>query len=146
MANQIANGFKQAVLRGDINGSSDTFKIILMKSGFTFAQASHKKYLDVLSSEVANGSGYTTGGATLSGVTTSLDDTSNFGKITWSDAQWNATGTLVAAGAIIYDDTTTTGSGHLYTDVIVAYIDFGITYTIPSGAPLFVKNINVVFT
>jgi hypothetical protein len=146
MSNQISNTFKQALLRGDIIGSSDTFKIILVNSSFVFSQTSHHCYADVLSNELANGSGYTTGGITLGGLVSSVDNVNNLGKLTWSDVQWNATGTLVSSGAIIYDDSTSTGSGHLYTDAIVTYIDFGVSYTIPSGAPLFVTNINVTIS
>jgi hypothetical protein len=146
MSNQLSNTFKQALLIGNINGSSDTFKIILVNSSFVFNQATHHCYADVLSSELANGSGYTTGGITLGGLVSSVDNVSNFGRLTWSDVQWNATGTLVSSGAIIYDDSTSTGSGHLYTDAIVAYIDFGMAYTVPSGAPLFVTDVNVTIS
>lgn len=146
MANAVPNSFKSMLLKGQIDGDGDTFKIILMNSSYTFDPDNHSAYANVSAWELTNGSGYTTGGATLSGVTVTKDDSGNVGKIAWSDAQWNATGTLVPAGAIIYDDSTSTGSGDDYTDAIVAYIDAGGTYTIPSGAPVFVKNIVITLT
>lgn len=147
MANSVPNSFKKAILEGDITGGSDTFKIILMKDGFSFDVDSHHAYADVSTNEVANGLGYTTGGATLTGVSIAATNAADTGSISWNHAEWTADGgSIVASGAIVYDDTTATGSGHDHTDAIVSYIDFGETLTTTDGKILRVTNINVTIS
>ena len=144
MANLIPNSFKQMLLKGNIAAAADTFNIILMQSGFIFDRNAHHAYADISASEIATAYGYTTGGAVLAGIALSIDTTNNLAKITWTDAQWNATGgTIAASGAIIYDDSTTTVSGHDYTDAIVAYIDAGGTVLAVDGTPMLVQNLIV---
>ena len=147
MANSVPNSFKKAILEGDIIGAADTFKIILMKAAFVFDVDAHHAYADVIANEVANGLGYTTGGATLSTATIAANNTVNTGTITWPQVSWTASGgSLVASGAIIYDDTTATGDGCDHTDAIVSYIDFGGTTTITDGLILRVTNVSVTIT
>ncbi len=143
MANDVPNSFKAMVLKGQIDGDGDTFKMILMASGFVFDKDTHCAYANVSAYETANGAGYTTAGLTLAGVSVTTDNSGNLATIAWSDAQWNSTGTLIASGAIIYDDSTDTGGGDDYTDAVVAYIDAGSLYTVASGAPLIVRNISI---
>jgi len=143
MANAIANYAKGMLLEGQI-ASSDTFKIILMASGFTFNKDTQQDYSDVSASEVANGVGYTTGGATLSGVAVAVSITLDNATLSWSNAEWTGDGgSIVASGAIIYDDSTLVGDGDDYTDAIISYIDFGGDITIVDGQILKVTNINV---
>jgi len=143
MANDVPNSFKAMVLKGQIDGDADTFKMILMASGFVFDKDTHHAYANVSAHETANGAGYTTGGVALSGVSIVTDDSGNIATISWSDAQWNSTGTLIASGAIIYDDSTDTSGGDDYTDAVVAYIDAGSLYTVANGAPLIIRNISI---
>ncbi len=143
MANQTANRIKYMLLSGQIV-STDTFNIILMMPGFTFDPDSHHAYADVLASEVANGLGYTTGGAVLAGAALAMDNTEDRAELTFTDAQWDATGgSLVASGAIIYDDSTDTGGGDDHTDAIVGYIDAGGTIIASDGTPMLIQNIMV---
>lgn len=130
------------LLKGQIASLTDTFKIILMKDGFIFDVDSHDAYADVSANEIANGAGYTTGGATLAGVSVDVNDAANTGVVSWTQAEWVAIGgSIVASGAIIYDDSTTTGDD--YTDAIACYIDFGETLTVTDGKILRVTNINI---
>jgi hypothetical protein len=125
----VPNRFKLALQKGEVNLLTDTCKIILMAPGFVFNKDTMGTYASVSASEVANGFGYTTGGATLSGMATSQDDTNNLGKTTWSNASWTASGANVsAAAAIVYDDTHTD-------NLIVMCIDFGGTQTVLDGYP-----------
>ena len=142
MANQTPNTFRVMLWKGQIACLTDTFKVILMKSGFVFNKDTHHCYADVIASEVANGLGYTTGGATLANVAIAANDTLDRSELTWDDVQWDAVGgALVTSGAIIYDDTTATGSGHDYTDAIVSYKDAGGDITAPDGNPLILQDI-----
>jgi hypothetical protein len=119
MATQAPNHIKYLLATKAIDFSGDTFKIILMQSGFSFDIDSHAEYADVSASELATAYGYTAGGATMSGVSVSEDDTNDRCSVTWANPSWTASGgSLVASGAIIYDDT-------VANDPIVGYIDFG---------------------
>ena len=143
MSNSIANYAKGMFLKGQIT-SSDTFKIILMKSGFVFNKDTHQDYSDVSADEVANGSGYTTGGAILSGTAVAVSTTLDNAVLAWSNAEWVASGgSIVASGAIIYDDSTDSTGGDDYTDAIISYIDFGTDITSEDGQILKVTGINV---
>lgn len=137
MTTQGSNQGKLAFIDGDITPASDTFKMMLMQSGFSFSPSTHGQYSDVSGSELAAGSGYTAGGVTLTGTTTAQDDTNNRASLTFSNAQWTASGgNLVASGAIIYDDTEAN-------DVIIGYIDFGSDQTTLDGGVFTVANIAV---
>jgi len=142
MANQISNYVKGMLLDGQI-ASSDTFKIILMASGFTFNKDTHQDYADVSASEVANGNGYTTGGATLEGVAVTVSITLDNAILSWSNTEWTASGgSIVASGAIIYDDSTTIVADD-YADAILSYIDFSGDVTVVDGQILKITNINI---
>lgn len=128
MANQASNHIKYLLATKAIDFLNDTFKIILMQSGFVFNKDTHEEYSDVSGSELANGNGYTTGGATLAGVAVAEDDTDDRCEIVWSNVAWTAAGGAIgpSPSAIIYDDT-------VANDPVVGYIDFGADYTQPDG-------------
>jgi len=138
MATQVANNFRMLLAAGGPNFSSDVFKIILMQEGFVFDPDTHDLYADVSASEQANGFGYTTGGATLTGVAVTQNDTDNRADITWASASWTAAGGDVGpvCGAIIYDDTLTS-------DPIVGFIDFNGSYTEADGGTASIANIKI---
>lgn len=145
MSNYIANTFKSMCMKGQIVALTDTFKIILMQSGFVFNRATHHAYADVVASELPTAFGYTVGGATLAGVNLTVDTTLNLAKLAWNDVQWNASGgSLLAAGAIIYDDTTVSPTAD-YTDAIVAWIDASAAGVAADGTSMIIQNINVEF-
>jgi hypothetical protein len=141
MASNVANKIKYALATKQIDFSGDTFKIILMQSGFTFDKDAHHGYADVSASELAAGNGYTTGGNTLSGVSVTENDTTDLTEITWNNSSWTASLGAIGPtpGAIIYDDTPTTPQA----DPIVGYIDFGSDQTEPDGGVATVANIEV---
>jgi hypothetical protein len=128
MANQSSNKIKYLLATAAINFSTQTFRMILMQSGFVFNKDTHHEYLNVAGSELGNGNGYTTLGAVLAGVTVTEDDTDDRAEVLWSNRSWTATGGPIgpASGAIIYDDS-------VANDPIVGYIDFLGDYTQPDG-------------
>lgn len=137
MTTQASNEFKKELLDGNIDFSADVFKIILMASGFVYNRVTHGQYADVSASELPTGSGYTVGGATLAGVALAQNDTTNQGTVDWNNAQWTASGgSIVASGAIIYDDTHAN-------DVIVGYIDFSGDQTTLNGGVFTIANVEV---
>lgn len=141
MATTVANKLKYLLATGAINFSSNSFKIILMKSGFTFDADAHHGYADVSANELATGFGYTQNTKTLSGVTVTEDDTDDRTEITWTNVTWTASGGSIGPtpGAIIFDDTVTTPTA----DPIVGYIDFGGEQTQADGGVATISSIEV---
>lgn len=135
MATQYSNEFFVRLMNKEIDFDTDTFKIVLMATGFVFNRATHGDYVDVSASELTTQYGYTSGGATLTGAVLAQDDTINGAKCDWSNASWSVSGgNLVASGAIIYDDTHAS-------DAIIGYIDFGGDQTVLSGGVAVISGI-----
>jgi hypothetical protein len=85
------------------NAVGDTYKLKLLTAA-TF-DASHTTLAATGGTEVANGAGYTTGGATLSGVSVDIV-TTNDAKFDADDVTLTASGGPITAGfAILYNDT-----------------------------------------
>jgi hypothetical protein len=128
MSNAAPNHIKYLLATKAINFAADTFKIILMQSGFVFNKDDHEEYSDVVGNELGTGNGYTQGTKALAGVAVTEDDVDDRCEVVWSNVTWTATGGAIgpASGAIIYDDT-------VANDPIVGYIDFLSDYTQPDG-------------
>ena len=142
MSNAVPMSFEIMKWKGQIAGLTDTFKLILMQTGFVFNPVTHNSYADVSASELATGSGYTAGGVTLSGVDISYDSVEDRLETTWANVTINASGgTLVTSGAIIFDDSTDTGSSDDYSDAIVSYKDAGGDITAVDGTPIIITNV-----
>jgi len=128
MANQAPNHIKYLLATKQIDFSADTFKIILMESGFVFDKDAHEEYADVSGNELATANGYTQFNKNLAGIVVTEDDVDDRCEIVWGNVTWTAVGGAIgpASGAIICDDT-------VANDPIVGYIDFGGDYTQPDG-------------
>lgn len=120
------------------NAVGDTYKVKLLTAA-TF-NATHTTLTATGGTEVANGNGYTTGGATLGSVAVTTV-TTNDAKFNADDASWTASGGPIAAEfAIIYNDTDTD-------DPPVAFIDFDGSQSAADGTDfLIVWNANGIFT
>ena len=127
----LCNSAKQGFLSGAF-GSGDTYKVALYTSSATLG-ASTTAYS--ATNEVANGNGYTTGGATLSGYSCTITNTTT-GSLDWTDPVWS-NASITARGALLYKS----GSGN----PAIAVFDFGqdvtstngdFTVTLGSGTPL----------
>lgn len=98
------------------NAAADTYKVMLCTAA-TFS-AANTTLAGVTKTEVANGNGYTTGGATLANVAVTTV-TTNDAKFDADDVTWTASGGAITASyAIIYNDTDAN-------DPPLAFIDFG---------------------
>lgn len=141
MASDVSNKLLYLLAKKAIDFSADTFKIILMQPGFVFNRDTHAGYANVSASELATGNGYTAGGATLTGVSVTQDDTNDYTQILWNNATWTASGGDIgpSPGAIIYDDTVTTPTA----DPIIGYIDFGGNQTQASGGVATIAGLEV---
>lgn len=127
----MPTSFKVEILKGVHNFSNpggNTFKLALAKStalvtGTYGAATTSYDNLTSNSDELANGSGYTTGGNTLVSVTPVADGTTavcDFDNTTWTSA------TFTTSGGIIYNDT---ASGN----PACAVLSFGGDQTVSSG-------------
>jgi hypothetical protein len=97
------------------NAVGDTYKVKLLTAA-TF-NATHTTLAATGGTEVANGNGYTTGGATLANVAVTTV-TTNDAKFDADDVTWSASGGAITASfAILYNDTDAD-------DPPVAFIDF----------------------
>lgn len=105
---------------------TDTIKVALCTSSFTPNQDTQDFYDDI-SSEVANGNGYTTGGATLGTKSVNYDASTNTVSLRAGASSWSSA-TFTARYAVIYKDT---GTGS--TSPLIGYVDFGGDETVSSG-------------
>ena len=141
MASALSNKVKQMLLNGSVDFGADSFIIILMATGFVFNIDTHEKYADVIASELPTAGGYTRGTKALAGVTVTEDDSVDKGIVTWNNVTWTASATLVASGAIIYDDTIAAPAGEV--DAIMGYIDFGGDQTVLNTGVFTIANITI---
>jgi hypothetical protein len=81
-----------------------------------------------VTTEVASGSGYTYGGATLTGSTVSYDATSNEIRWTFANPSW-PTSSFSCSSAAVFKRRGGTSSA----DELLMYIEFGGTQTVSSG-------------
>jgi hypothetical protein len=127
----MPTSFKVEILRAVHNftaSTGNTFKIALGKATASVTGtygAATTSYTDLTgnSDQLPNGSGYTTGGNTLTSVTPVADGTTavcDFADTTWTSA------TFTTSGAIIYNDT---ASG----DPACAVLSFGGDQQVSSG-------------
>lgn len=139
MASELSNKIKYLMGIKAIDFANDSFKIILMASGFVFDKDTHHGYADVSASELATGYGYTRDTKTLTGVALTEDDTNDRLSVTWSNVTWTASGGNIGPtpGAIIYDNTPTTPTAK----PIVGYIDFGGEQTQVDGGVATISGI-----
>jgi hypothetical protein len=106
------------------NAVGDTYKVMLCTAA-TF-DAADTTLAGITKTEVASGSGYTTGGAALTSVAVTTT-TTNGATFDAADVTWSASGgDIEAAFGILYNDTDAD-------DPPVALIDFDGTQTAPDG-------------
>lgn len=98
---QFYNTFPEYMADGTMDLDTDTFKMQLHSSSYTFA-ATHSVRAD-LTNELSTAAGYTAGGATMTATWTNSSGTVTFDS---NDISWTASGgTITARRAVIYDDT-----------------------------------------
>lgn len=110
--------YHKSLANKEIDLDSDVLKVMLVTSAYTPNQDTHQ-YKSSVTNEVT-GTGYTAGGATLTGVTVAYDTTTNTLTLDANDVTWAAS-TITARYAIFYDSTPATDA----TRPLIAYWDFG---------------------
>lgn len=105
---------------------TDNIKVALCTSSFTPDQDSQDFYDDI-TNEVANGNGYTTGGASLGTKSVNYNAPTNVMSLRAATTSWTAS-TFTARYAVVYKDT---GNGS--TSPLLGYVDFGGNEQVSSG-------------
>ena len=113
MANVIYNSFKKSIGDGTIDWDTDTIKVALVTSTYTPDIDTHTDFSTHITNEVV-GTGYTAGGATLTGNAVTVDTVNDWAEYDANDVTWT-TSTITARGAVVYKST-----GEL-----ISYVDFG---------------------
>ncbi len=119
----LCTSFKAEMLDEQHDIEADTFKIALYTSSASLG-AGTTAYTDASnpSNQVANGSGYSSGGATLSSADVHTDGTTVI--IDFADPSWTSA-SFTAAGALIYNSSNSNKA--------VAVLSFGGNFTVTSG-------------
>jgi len=130
MADTIFTSFKLHIGDGTFDMDADTFKCALLTSDYTI-DATDAVFAD-LSSEVS-GTGYTSGGATLTNVTWTNSGTT--AVLDADDPSWT-TATITARYAVIYKS----GTANSLTNPLVCLLDFGADKGVTGGT--FTVNFN----
>ena len=116
--NFMCTSFKQELLQAKhdfTNSSGDTYKLAMYTNSASFDAST----TDYTATNEISGTGYSAGGGTLTNVTPTTSGTTaltDFADLTFSSS------TLTARGALIYNTTTSGGSGT--TDTVLV-LDFG---------------------
>lgn len=120
------------------NAEGDTYKVKLLTAA-SF-DATHTTLAATGGTELANGNGYTTGGATLANVAVTTV-TTNDAKFDADDVSWTASGAALSASyGILYNDSDTN-------DPPVAFLDFGSSQSAGDGTDFkIVWNASGIFT
>jgi len=113
----VYNQFKKDQFNGSDTDFDATSKLKVALFTDTYTPALTDLLYSSLSGEVANGNGYTTGGATISGAAFSGTTTV---AIDATDVAWTFTGSKTARYAVVYNATSSS---------LISYIDFGSDQT-----------------
>lgn len=142
ITNTVSNFFKSAVLKKEVDGEADLFKIALMGTGFSLDMENHSNWADVSGEEIAGGNGYTSGGQYLPSGEVIQNNTLNTSKIMFSgEVNFTADGGAFpdVVGAVIYNDS--------HVDKLIAgYSDFGTTVSTDDGMGIRIKNPSIVLS
>lgn len=124
MASIVYNSAVDDTVKGNIDFNTDTFKAMLVTSSYSPDKDAHTVRANVTNEIV--GTGYTTGGVTVSSTVTKNTDTDRV-DIEFSNPSWTNS-TLVARGCVIYKSTGTASA-----DPLVAFVDFINDVTTTNG-------------
>jgi len=118
MATKMYGNAAKAFLNKEVDWDSDNIKVMLMASSYAPNQDTHD-YLDDVSAHEVSGTGYTAGGALLTGKVVSYDSATNTVKFDANDVTW-ANSSITARYAVVYNDSGASAANK----PLIAYYDF----------------------
>lgn len=140
MASLVFTSMLEDWARGAIDFDTDSFKGMLCTATYSPNKDTHTKRSDV-TNEVANGNGYTTGGATVT-CTVAKNTSTDQVTLTFSNPSW-PTATFTARYMVIYKSR----GGASSADELVAVVDFtsdvtstGGTFAVTISSPITLQN------
>lgn len=121
------NSFTKESLDGTFDLDSNTLKVMLVTSSYTFNRDTHDRRDDI-TNEVT-GTGYTAGGVALTSKLLTQDNTNDRTLFDFDNPEWGPTASISGIrGAVIYKDT-----GAAATDPLMCFIDFEGDQTVTGG-------------
>jgi hypothetical protein len=121
---QKFNSFVDVLAKGGVKLDTDTVKVMLTN---TAPVATNSKYADISGTELANGNGYTTGGATVTGTgLTNATGTESFAAAATTFT--SATGSMGPFRYAVYYDSSATGQP------LIGFYDYGQSVTLNGAA------------
>lgn len=127
MASVIYHSFISDVLKGNVDCDTDTFYVMAATSSYTENKDTHDRRDDV-TNEIS-GTGYTSGGTSVTVTVNAIDTTNDRVEITLGGATW-ASSTLTGVRKFIYYKRR---GGASSADELVACIDNGSDVATSSG-------------
>ncbi|MDE1830238.1 MAG: hypothetical protein KGI25_07945 [Thaumarchaeota archaeon] len=112
--------FVQYVCNGNFNLGSDTLKVGLSNTAPTASSSSWSSI-----TEISSGNGYTTGGNSLTGVSSS--QTSGTETLSANNTTWTATGAMATFRYVVLYDSTPASNG------LIAWWDYGSGISMNNG-------------
>lgn len=131
----------QYLLDTPLDLETATVKMALVTSGYTPDRDTHDFRDDFTANEVANGNGYTTGGATLSGVLWSYDTASDQVRLDCDDVSWTFTAAKTWLYGIVYVDT----GGADTTDPLIALLTWDTSQTVSTAYTLQIDSAGLLY-
>lgn len=126
------NSFAAYMPNGGVNLSSDTIKVMLTN---TAPVSTNTTYTSISGNELANGNGYTTGGAAVT-VSSSTQTSGTYSMVLSAGPTWTATGSMGPFRyVVIYDSTT---------GPLIGWWDYGSSLTLAS-TNTFTVTVTTVF-
>lgn len=107
-------------------------KLALVTSAYTPNRDTHDFWDDVSTNELANGNGYSTGGASLTSVLWSYDTTSDEVRLDFDDVSWTFTTGKTWLYGVVYIDT----AGASSTDPVIALLTWDTSQTVSTAYTL----------
>ena len=125
----ITNQAKAWMLGGLIDLDTGNIKVALV-NGYTFNVDNNHGYADFSANEIS-ATGYSAGGATLTGLTITTNDAGDYAKWDAGNVTWTSLATVSISAALIYDaDMTTPVADGLLAEVEISTNSNGSNYTI----------------
>lgn len=118
-----------------------TVKLALATSSYTPNRDTHDFWDDVSANELANGNGYSTGGATLSNVLWSYDSASDQVRLDFDDVSWTFTAGKTWLYGIVYADT----AGASSTDPVIALLTWDTSQTVSTAYTLTIDPAGLLY-
>jgi hypothetical protein len=128
MSNVVYTSFKRDIMDGTIDLDTHAIWVMLIDAtGVAAVDTTGDHFRDDVTDDECTGTGYTLGGAQITSLAVTEDNTGNEGEFDGADVTWG-TSTITARGAIVYVST-----GTVTEDPLICMFDFGADKSSSAG-------------